>query len=727
MPSRNATYEPYRTAPEARSAQARGPEQQQQDRFRPDIEGLRAVAVLLVVANHAGLGLVHGGYVGVDVFFVISGFLITLHLFRELQRTGRIGFGAFYGRRIVRLLPASTVVVIATVAAAWTWMSPVQAKAVVFDALSAAAYGINVRLAVLGTDYLSAELEPSPLQHFWSLAVEEQFYFIWPLLLIVAATRRANRRSAAIALTLLGVVSFAVCVWQTGHSQPWAYFGIQARAWELAAGALVALAAERLAKARGTAALTWLGLAGIVAAAVMFDETTRFPGMAALLPVAGAVLVIAGGCAKSPRGAVALLKTPPMQAIGKLSYSWYLWHWPALMLAPHIAGGELNVWAKAAVAVGSLIPAWLSLKLVENRVRFNPVFKRRPRRGLGLGAMLTALACGAAAIFLGLPNEVRGEGTAQDTAQALAQQNAVNDAAAEARQLEEARKRLLELIAAAETTKAMPQNLTPPVTAATGDRPQGSKDCLASLDETSIKPALAQGCDKHGDPQGKTTMVLFGDSHTEQWFDAVDAVAKRNHQKLVVLTKSGCTPADAYTIKVNARRAFTECATWREEAFAKIKELKPALVLMSTRTYGDPPVDKAGAVTVGKAEADTAWSQALIRSAKRVQQLGARPVIMQDTPDPRGTSVPDCVAAHPAAVQQCALKVATAIYATRKTANEDAATKAGFTVIDPTPWFCTDTVCPVIIGNALVYRDGSHVTTSYIKLLTPLLQAELKG
>jgi peptidoglycan/LPS O-acetylase OafA/YrhL len=705
------TYQPYRTAPQTRAPEPRPSE----DRFRPDIEGLRAVAVLLVVANHAGLGLVHGGYVGVDVFFVISGFLITLHLFRELQRTGRIGFGAFYGRRIVRLLPASTVVVIATVAAAWTWMSPVQAKAVVFDALSASAYGINVRLAVLGTDYLSAELEPSPLQHFWSLAVEEQFYFIWPLLLLVAATRRASRRSAAIALTLLAVASFAVCVWQTGHSQPWAYFGIQARAWELAAGALVALAAERLAKARGVAIATWLGLVAIVASALLFDETTRFPGTAALLPVAGAVLVIAGGCARPRYGAVALLGTAPMQAIGKLSYSWYLWHWPALMLAPHIAGQELGTWTRAAVAVGSLIPAWLSLRLIENRVRFNPVFKRRPRRGLGLGATLTALACGAAAIFLGLPNEVEGKGTAQDTATVIS----------ESQQLADARKQLLDLIAASASVTAMPQNLTPPVTAATNDRPQGSKSCLASLDETSIKPALGQGCDQHGDPQGSTTMVLFGDSHTEQWFDAVDAVAKRRHWRLVVLAKSGCTPADAYTIKVNARRAFTECATWREEAFAKIRELKPALVLLSTRTYTDPPVDKSGAVTVGKAEADDAWAKALIRSAKRLQQLGARPVIMQDTPDPRGTSVPDCVAAHPDAVQQCALKVATAVYATRVTANADAAKEAGFTVIDPTAWFCTGAVCPVIVGNALVYRDGSHVTTSYIKLLTPLLQAEL--
>ena len=473
-----------------------------------------------------------------------------------------------------------------------------------FDALSAAAYGINVRLAVLGTDYLSAELEPSPLQHFWSLAVEEQFYFVWPLLLVVAAGRSRRTRSAAIALSLLGVVSFAVCVWQTGHSQPWAYFGIQARAWELAAGALVALAAERLRNCQGYGGrhLARPRRHRRLGPAVRRDDPLPRHGGAA------------AGRRGGPRHRRWLRETEarrrpparhePMQAIGKLSYSWYLWHWPALMLAPHIAGEELGTWTRAAVAVASLIPAWLSLRLVENRVRFNPVFKRRPRRGLGLGATLTALACGAAAIFLGLPNEVRGEGTAQDTAAALAVQNAAN----EEQQLAAARKKLLDLI---ETERAADRDAAEPDPARhrRDQRPAAGVEGLPRLAGRDVDQAGArQGCDKHGDPQGTATMVLFGDSHTEQWFDAVDAVAKRRHQKLVVLTKSGCTPADAYTIKVNARRAFTECATWREEAFTKIKELKPALVLMSTRTYTDPPVDKAGAVTVGKAEADGAWA-----------------------------------------------------------------------------------------------------------------------
>ncbi len=652
--------------------------------------------MLLVVADHAGL--VRGGYVGVDVFFVISGYLITLHLSRELQRTGRIGFAAFYGRRVVRLLPASTVVVVATVAAAWAWMSPVQARAVAFDALSAVAYGMNVRLAVLGTDYLSAELEPSPLQHFWSLAVEEQFYLLWPLLLAAAWAAGAgrSRKRAMIMLGVLGGASFAVCVWQTGHSQPWAYFGIQSRAWELAAGAATALTAKRL---KWTGA-TWLGLGAIVAAALLFDESTVFPGTAALLPVTGAVLVIAGGCAAPNRA----LGTRPMQAIGKLSYSWYLWHWPALTLAPHIVGHELGTWARVAVAGGSLFPAWLSLHLVEDPLRRSPAFRRHPYRGLRLGATLTALACGVSVLVLGLPNTVEGTGTAQDAAKVTAETDA--------------RGHLEALVAASATQTAMPRNLTPPVTAAATDRPQASKRCLASLDETSIGPALRDGCDRHGDPRGATTVVLFGDSHTEQWFEAVDAVAKRRHWRLVVLTKSGCTPADATTVKVNARRAFTECRTWREEALAGIKEIRPAWVLLSTRTYTDPPIGK-------KTDTDDAWAEALIRTADRIRGFGARPVILQDTPDPRGTSVPDCVAARPGAVQQCALKAAVSTYPDRRAANAGAAGAAGHPVIDPTDWFCTRAVCPAIVGNVLVYRDGSHVTNSYIRLLTPLLEAAL--
>jgi peptidoglycan/LPS O-acetylase OafA/YrhL len=684
---------------------------------------LRAVAVLAVVLYHAGIGAIGGGYVGVDVFFVISGFLITTNLYRELDRTGRISFAGFYGRRMIRLLPASTAVLVATVAAAWQWMSPLAARAVSIDALTAVGYGINVRLAMQGTDYLAAAREPSPLQHFWSLAVEEQFYVVWPVLLVVASAAwmrrgRPSRRSAAAALAALAAGSLALCVWQTHQAQPWAYFGIQARAWELAAGALVALAADRLSRLPRAAAevAMWAGLAAVFGAALAYTDATLFPGYAAVLPVAGAALVVAGGCAR-PGAAAAVLGVRPMRAIGGLSYSWYLWHWPVLTIGRSVADHPLGPWLGVALAAASLLPAWLSLRLLENPVRFHAALRRRPRRGLALGAALSAVTVGAAVIVMGLPIRL-GAGTARDTARAVAAAPSEDPAA----RLAEARRQLLALVAESASRSAMPANLVPPVTSAATDLPR-DKGCLASLDDTSTAAAVAAGCDRYGDAASATTMVLFGDSHTEQWFDAVNAVAQARHWRLVVLTKSGCTPANAYTIKINARRAFTECAAWREDAFAVMASLKPALVVMSTRTYLASPVDRNGQPVKGPP--DQLWTTAMLEAATRVQRTGARVVLMQDTPDPGGTSVPDCVAARPTAVQRCALPVRTAIYDSRKAALVAAAGPAGMTVVDPTPWFCTDTVCPAIVGNTLVYRDGSHVTSTYLRLLSTLLDGEL--
>ncbi|GIH19271.1 acyltransferase family protein [Rugosimonospora africana] len=684
--------------------------------FRPDIEGLRAIAVLAVVVYHAGALVVGGGYVGVDIFFVISGFLITTNLYRELDTRGRISFAGFYGRRMIRLLPASALVVIATVAASWLWMSPLVTKAVAKDGIAAAVYGINVRLAMQGTDYLSATRAPSPLQHFWSLAVEEQFYLIWPLLLVVASgvwlRRRPSRRAAAITLAVLGAGSLVLCVWQTQRSAPWAYFGIQARAWELAAGALVALAAPRLARLPRVAAelATWAGLAAVLVAAFVYTDATVFPGYAAVLPVGGAALVIAGGCGPA-RGVPAVLGTAPLQMFGRLSYSWYLWHWPVLIVGQSIVGHALGVWLGLGLAFAALLPAWLSMRLLENPIRFRPSLRRRPWRGLVLGASLSTLSVGAAGFFGILPMHLSGSGHANDTTAVVADSPS-----------SEAADRLSALIRTSARTSAMPVNLVPAVTAASGDVPSDT-GCLASLDDTSTADAMAAGCDRYGDKDSSTTLVLFGDSHTEQWFDAVDAVAKQQHWRLVVLTKSGCTPADALTTKLNTQRAFTECASWRDDAMRVITSLKPAMVLMSTRTYGLPPVDRDNHTIAG--DSDQLWTTALMDTATRIQRLGARLAIMQDTPDPGRGNVPECVAQYTKDVQTCSLPLSTALYAGRRAATEAAARTASIPLIDPVPWFCTDTVCPPIIGNALVYRDNSHVAASYIRLLTPLLSSRL--
>ena len=318
-------------------------------RFRADVEGLRAVAVLAVVVYHAGLSQVGGGFVGVDVFYVLSGFLITGLLWEELQTTAGLRLGAFYGRRARRLLPAAVLVLMVTLVASWVWLSPLQARGAARDAAAAALYVANYRFALQRTDYL-ADASPSPLQHYWSLGVEEQFYLLWPVLLLVVfvAGRRLRTPSSAGAvavLALAGAGSLALSLRLTAVSEPWAFFSLPTRAWELAAGGLVALSASTLRRLPGVAAATlgWLGLEAIAWSMTRFSAATPFPGIAALLPVGGTAAVLAAGCAAPRLGPGRVLGWRPLQAGGKLSYSWYLWHWPPLILAPAVAGHPLGL------------------------------------------------------------------------------------------------------------------------------------------------------------------------------------------------------------------------------------------------------------------------------------------------------------------------------------------------------------------------------------------------
>ncbi|GAA3289388.1 hypothetical protein GCM10020295_01160 [Streptomyces cinereospinus] len=265
--------------------------------LRLDIQGLRAVAVGLVVLSHAGVPQVSGGYIGVDVFFVISGFLITSLLLRELAATGRLSVRAFYARRALRLLPASSLVITVTLVGSWLFLSKARLAEYAGDALGSALYVVNFRLAATDTDYLAQDSPPSPFQHFWSLAVEEQFYLVWPLLLLLCwRAARGRRIWVAIPLGALCLGSFVFSVLLTNHSAPWAYFGSPGRGWELGTGALLALATTRLERLPAflAAPLTWIGLACVTLAAFWYDDRTPFPGHHALLPVLGTALVLAG-------------------------------------------------------------------------------------------------------------------------------------------------------------------------------------------------------------------------------------------------------------------------------------------------------------------------------------------------------------------------------------------------------------------------------------------------
>jgi peptidoglycan/LPS O-acetylase OafA/YrhL len=677
--------------------------------FRPDIEGLRAVAVVLVVLSHAGLSRLAGGYVGVDVFFVISGFLITTLLVKELGRSGSISLRRFYARRATRLLPASTVVLLVTLIASWVWLPATRFRSITLDALSSTFYGINWRLAAEGTDYLNATAAPSPLQHLWSLAVEEQFYFVWPLLLLAVWAWRRNRPfrvPVSIILTLIVVVSLVVSVWQTSTSAPWAYFGVHTRAFELAIGALVAIGATALARTPKVLSLvlTWGGLVAIGVAALVLDENTAFPGYAALLPVLGAAAVIAGGVSAAPGGAGLLLGTWPFQQIGKLSYGWYLWHWPVLMIGPAALGRQPSVKLNLALAAFALLLTIASYHLIENPVRTRAWLKSRARRGLGLGLGLSASAAVLALIGSQLNPPVAHGGSAPNTAAELA--SAADPQA-----------KLTQLINASAKADRMPANMTPELDKAGADVPA----IYADQCHLNYEPAHQDRPCVYGDPAGAKTMYLIGDSHAAHWFPAFDDLARERGWRLVALTKAACQLPSVQNYSTALKRAYDECVTWRDNTLDRIVKEQPDLVVMASNDLDNGGlIDDAGKLVprAGLGD-DSLWVKGWQKTWDKLQ--GIPMVLLEDSPWPPDNA-PECVATNPRQVStKCVRTVKKAIAEPNRRKLVAAAAGAdGIKVVDPLPWFCA-TRCPLIVGNTLVFKDDSHMTVAYAQALEPVI------
>jgi peptidoglycan/LPS O-acetylase OafA/YrhL len=367
------------------------------EQFRPDIEGMRAIAVGLVILFHAYHGPFTGGFVGVDVFFVISGFLITSLLLREQKRAGRISISGFYARRVRRILPASTLVVLITLFATYGWLGFIAGNTVANDAKWTAIFAANIHFGLVRTDYFGALLPPSPLQHMWSLGVEEQFYLVWPgvfLVLVLLARGAQHRKALAGALSLIIAASLIWSVIQTAVNQTWAYFSPLTRGWELALGALVAVLAPTIARLRrawAPQALAIAGLAGIALAAVLFTSDTRYPGSAVTLPVVGSAVLIAGGCANQRTIVGRALSARPMQWVGARSYSMYLWHWPLLIIPAQYATKELSAVQNTGWVLLTVVASAITYRLVENPVRRAKLLASRTGLSLAIGVILVGL------------------------------------------------------------------------------------------------------------------------------------------------------------------------------------------------------------------------------------------------------------------------------------------------------------------------------------------------
>ncbi|MEE3749845.1 acyltransferase family protein [Mycobacterium intracellulare] len=690
--------------------------------FRADIEGLRAVAVLAVVLFHCSAPGVGGGFVGVDVFFVISGFLITGMLWREASSTGTVGLLRFYGARARRLLPASATVGVVTAIASAVLLSPLEATGVIGDGIASALYVGNYRFALQGVDYFHiSKLSLSPFQHYWSLGVEEQFYLVWPALMIGTAwvircaRRRAGTAHAAsvapyvLVLALVGAVSFGVSLVTTHTAPPVAFFSLHTRAWELAVGGLVALTTIhwRRLPTLPAAIVGWAGLALILVACNQLDATTPFPGTAALLPVLGTALVIGAGCAGPSRGCGRILALRPMRAIGRLSYSWYLWHWPVLLLATPLLGRPLGPIDGLAAVLVSFLLAVLTLRLIENPFRYSGSLRRSAARSLALGGIATAVAViVGVALLVVLPDPV-GRGPAAPALRLTAgppptgQNIEPYDAA-----VQQVFAQVQAAVAASVDLKAVPSNLDPSLVGATHENaPRGLEDCLRNLLNVD-QPECATG-----DTASKTTVALVGDSNAYSWSPAFQDVAAHRHWRLEVLTKGACPMLDL-PIKVFGQRDYTECEQWRGHIIARLQSEHPRLVVLGMLRHGG-----TGAPPYGPA-----WTESLTRLVQQLRGTGANVLVIGPTPDLH-TMVPDCLSVHLNDATACSSATSTAVNKSGIGA-ENTATKApGGQYADVTELFCTADRCPPIVGNTLVYEDEFHLTPEYARLLAPAIGA----
>uniref|UniRef100_UPI0018EA26A1 acyltransferase family protein n=1 Tax=Kineosporia sp. A_224 TaxID=1962180 RepID=UPI0018EA26A1 len=668
--------------------------------FRPDVEGLRGLAVLLVVLYHAGLPWLPGGFVGVDVFFVVSGYVITSLLVAEVRDHAGVGLAGFYARRCRRILPAAGLVLVATCALGALLLPPLARVDLARDVLASALYGGNWHFVAEQTDYLRAGGDPSPVLHYWSLGVEEQFYLVWPFVFVgaLALARRlriARTTALAGALTLLTAGSFALSLHWTQTSAPLAYLSSPSRAWQFAAGAWLALLLPVVARLRSRPALLARSAAGLVGLVTLGWAAARtvdvgYPGTHALVPtLATAALLAAGSDVPRTRGPLTsrLLSTAVMRRLGAWSFTWYLWHWPLIVLVA-ARWGDLTWPVRLAVAVGALGPAALTSRWVERPLRRSAVVSARPRNGLALGVAATVVPLTAALVLGALTLE----GSTADR----------GGAAAPGR-VDRAVVHFDDSVTAG--------SVRPTPFEAAADLPPTGHGCHADLMDLTSK-----GCviGRTG-PEGP--VVLFGDSHASQWMSAVSDLAASMGTSVQVFTHSGCPAARISVPKSPAVAAA--CDSWREDTLRRLESgPRPALVVVAS----------FNGYLRGAQERADAWRPTLTR----LGALGAPMVYVADTPQP-DRDVPVCMSGALTDWGRCAFDRGRALRRDLAAEEISAGRWPRTYLVDLTELVCPSSApggaatCPAARGGLLLYRDASHLTNTAVEVLSPQFVAAARA
>jgi peptidoglycan/LPS O-acetylase OafA/YrhL len=674
--------------------------------------------VLLVVANHLWPARFPGGYVGVDVFFVISGYLITSHLRREIGATGRVTLSRFWSRRAMRLLPAAVLVLLFCLCVT-AFVLPTSMRVANFRQIGAAgAYFVNWLLAANGTDYFHSEDSATMVRHYWSLSVEEQFYLVWPLLLLagVLLFRKRGRsplhgavrsplRGVVIVIVVVLVASFCWALYAVRSQPQAAYYETTARAWQFAVGALVAFLPSRSHRGhvRPLAVVSWVCWGALLACAWVLGPQSAVPGWAALLPVGATALLLHVGDIEhiwAPTGATSLR---PVQYIGDISYSIYLWHWPLIVAAPFVLKHDLNSATKFVVLAATLVVAGLSKRWVEDPFRLRPFHPfKRPATVL-VTAVVTLVVLLTSS--WGLAAWVTSSGD-------------------EARMAEAPRaEQVLTAALAGRSVSCIGADAVISGRACRDSHRLSNPSTLVGIASTNLclvqrGTADLDVCD-YGAPAGEgvPTVVVTGDSHAEQFWPALDAIAKARGIHLQWITRTSCAVTADDKVGYNNPTWDDSCRTWRDQVIRRIAG-DPNVTGVITSSH-DRRYVVSGTRTVDPGDGYvTAW-QTWIDAGKSVAVIGNPP----DRPD----RVVDCVTKAVNTVDPCTLK--------KRPTNDpgplgSAAKRMNsnrFQYLDLTPIFC-DTVCHSIIGGMMVYTQDGHLNSNFVKTLTAeLLKLRVLG
>jgi peptidoglycan/LPS O-acetylase OafA/YrhL len=690
--------------------------------FRRDIQGLRAVAVLAVVADHL-FKWPSGGFVGVDVFFVISGFLITGLLLKEHDRTGSISFTGFYKRRARRILPASMVALLGTVAGAYFLFGSTRFQQVLTDGVWATLFAGNWRFAIAGTDYFQAGGPVSPLQHFWSLAVEEQFYFVWPWVMLLVFVlggksskwdQRVAHRAVGVAMIVIIVSSFLWAMFETTTNPTVAYFSTLSRAWELGIGALLAVGAGVLAKLPQPLrpALAALGLAGIFASFFLITTTSTFPAPWAALPVLATALVIAAGTGSERDSVLSWPLTNRFSTyVGAISYSLYLWHFPAIILLQTLLPEGIT--SDVLILAAAFALAAASYHGVENPIRKSSWLADGKKSRGQAGSSLPYVGLGALALVTAVVTAIALIPPAVPVSSAAPVANPSTPASAAAAAPVDLAERQSGMIGAALSATAWPE-LAPAIDnaeAAKAEQMVADTYCMHPQDFTTTETCT------YGPAGATKTAVVVGDSVAISWMPALVEALGRDGYKVRGIGFGACPFVLANVTLENLPADTERCNRSHAGVIDLVTKINPDMVVLSNHEGGLAALSSGASGAAGRSEWVEARSEAM-----RALSAPQRKVVML-SPPPAGRNPAECYTKL-SKPSDCVSGIDIA-WKNMADADKTAAEASGATYVDSSSWFCQFGKCPVFVGSTPVRYDILHLTSTYGKQIAPLLKAAI--